>query len=194
MVLSSAVAAGETVPIDFHWSPPDDGAPVNLYVVYAAMDDEDFRFHDVSYDTTYVLQVELDVEYRIRVSGVTRSGLEGELSLPSESVFLPGHQPEDGGPPPVSDLDSNYPNPFNPETTIRYGIPENLPGGSRVLLEIYDIRGQRVKILDAEHSPGWHEVQWNGRDDCGDLQPSGHYILRLSAGGQVSTSKMTMVK
>jgi len=194
LVLSPAVAAGETAPIDFHWSPPADGAPVYLYAIYTAQGDDDFRFHDVSFDTTYVLQAELDVEYRIRVSGVTQSGLEGEPSLPSETVFLPGNQPEDGGPPPVSDLGSNYPNPFNPETTIRYGIPENLPAGSRVLLEIYDVRGQRVKVFNAESSPGWHEAQWDGRDERGDLQPSGHYILRLAAGGHVSTWKMTMVK
>lgn len=193
-VLSPAVAAAETVPIDFHWSPPDDGAPVYLYVVYAAQGDDDFRFHDVSYDTTYVLEAELGVEYRIRVSGVTQSGLEGEPSLPSDTVFLPDSQPDDGGPPPVSEIGSNYPNPFNPETTIRYGLPDDLAPGSPVLLELYDVRGQRVKVFDAERTPGWHEAHWDGRDDRGDLQPSGHYILRLQAGGHVSTWKMTMVK
>jgi hypothetical protein len=192
--LLPAVAAGETVPVDFHWSPPTEGAPVHFYAVYAARDDEAFRFEAVTHDTTYVLQAELGVEYRITVQGVTETGVEGAFSLPSDTVYLPETQPEYDGPPPTSDLRSNYPNPFNPETTIRYGIPETLAAGTRVLLEIYDVRGQRVKVLDADRSPGWHEVHWDGRSDSGDLQPSGHYILRLQAGTGVSTWKMTMVK
>ena len=49
-----------------------------------------------------------------------------------------------------------------------------------------------LRLPDLE--PGWHEVQWNGRDDAGVLMPSGHYVVRLMAGSEVSTWKMTMVK
>ena len=80
------------------------------------------------------------------------------------------------------------------ELVRRYGIPENMETGLPALLEIFDVRGQRVKVFEVDRNPGWHETAWNGRSDNGDLQPSGHYILRLSAGGNVSTWKMTMVK
>lgn len=193
-VLIPASAAGDTVPVSFHWSPPTDGAPVYVYLVYASRNDEAFRYEDARTDTTFVLQAELGVEYRIRVTGVSQAGHHSEPSLPSEVVFLPEPQPEYGGPPPTPDLRSNYPNPFNPETTIRYGMPENLTAESPARLEIYDIRGQRVRMFDVDRSPGWHELAWDGRDERGDVQPSGHYVLRLTAGGSVSTWKMTMVK
>lgn len=190
----ASIALAETVPISFHWSPPVDGAPVHHYVVYASQDDESYRYTSVTMDTTFVLEAELGVEYRIRVSGVSATGDEGVMSRPSEVTFLPEPQPQEDGPPLNSGLQSNYPNPFNPETTIRYGIPETLTGSSRVSLELYDVRGQRVRIFPVNTSPGWHEVQWNGRDEFGVMMPSGHYVVRLMAGDQVSTWKMTMVK
>ncbi len=195
VALLPAVASGQTtVPISFHWSPPSDGAPVHHYSVYISRNDDAFHYVTSFIDTTFVLQAELGIEYRVRVSGVSEAGLEGELSLPSDVVFLPAPQPEYGGPPPSSDLRSNFPNPFNPETTVRYGIPENLAAGSSARLEIFDVRGQRVKTFEVDRNPGWHETVWDGRSDSGDVQPSGHYILRLSAGSTVSTWKMTMVK
>ncbi len=188
------VALADTVPVSFHWSPPVDGAPVDHYVVYASQNDEAYRLEATVSDTTYVLEAELGVEYRIRVSGVSAGGHEGVMSRPSEVAFLPEPQPEDGGPPLNSGLQSNYPNPFNPETTIRYGIPESLEVSAKVRLELFDVRGQRVREFPVDTSPGWHEVQWNGRDQSGVVMPSGHYVVRLMAGGEVSTWKMTMVK
>ncbi|MBU1074287.1 fibronectin type III domain-containing protein, partial [bacterium] len=77
-VLVPVAAAGQTVPVAFHWSPPTDGAAVYYYMVYASRDDEEFRFEGASSDTNFVLQAELGVEYRIRVSGISTAGHEGE--------------------------------------------------------------------------------------------------------------------
>ena len=62
MMLLPTLALGQTVPVPFHWTPPTDGAPVDHYIVYAAQNDEEFRFETIRSDTTYVLEAQLGVE------------------------------------------------------------------------------------------------------------------------------------
>ena len=194
VLLAAATAAAETVPVTFQWTSPVDGAPVDHYRVYASRDGEAFRLEGTNEDNSFVLDAEPGVEYRIRVSGVAASGLEGELSEVSEVFFLPDGGVQQAGPPPAPDFKPNYPNPFNPETKLRYGIPENFDGSQRVALELFDIRGQRIRTFTPDTSPGWHEATWDGRDDSGNMQPSGHYVARLVVGSEVATWKLTMVK
>ncbi len=88
-------------------------------------------------------------------------------------------------------LQSNYPNPFNPTTTIRFGLPERSP----VKLVIYNIAGQRVATLvNREMSAGYHQVQWNGKNRNGQQTASGVYIYRLTAGKQQFVKKMLLVR
>ena len=85
----------------------------------------------------------------------------------------------------------NYPNPFNPETTIRYDVPQ----AGVVRLRIYDAAGQRVKILVSEHhSPGSYEVSWDGTDEQGSSVSTGMYLTELEAGGFSRMKKMMLVK
>ncbi len=85
----------------------------------------------------------------------------------------------------------NYPNPFNPETTIRYGLPER----ARVKLTIYNLVGQKIATLvDAEQAPGYYRVKWDGRDELGRTVPSGLYLYRFEAGNYSVTRKMTLMK
>jgi hypothetical protein len=85
----------------------------------------------------------------------------------------------------------NYPNPFNPETTIQYG----LPAAEEVRLVIYNIRGEEVRILVNEYqSAGFKTVRWDGRDNLGNEVSSGMYFSRLSAGRTVLTAKLTLQK
>jgi flagellar hook assembly protein FlgD len=88
-------------------------------------------------------------------------------------------------------LEQNYPNPFNPTTTISFKIPQK----SKVLLEIFDIFGKRIKtLIDDELKTGTYKVEWNGRDEKGNPLSSGIYIYRLSAGKVFLTKKMTLIK
>ncbi|RMG61263.1 MAG: T9SS C-terminal target domain-containing protein [Calditrichaeota bacterium] len=88
-------------------------------------------------------------------------------------------------------LDPNYPNPFNPETRIRFALPHS----ERVRLTVYNIRGQRVKtLLEAVLPAGEHQVRWNGTDQSGRPVGSGIYLLRMEAGGFVQTRKMVLLK
>jgi hypothetical protein len=86
----------------------------------------------------------------------------------------------------------NYPNPFNPSTTVRF----DLPRAGSVELAIYDLRGRLVKLLVSGQSfeAGRHQLQWNGTDDTGASVASGVYILRLADGSAAQTQRMTLLK
>lgn len=85
----------------------------------------------------------------------------------------------------------NYPNPFNPETTIRFSLQER----SEVKLSIYNSRGQLVRnLIDESRSPGTHNVLWNGKDDNGRSVSSGVYFYKIRAGKFSSSKKMILMK
>jgi hypothetical protein len=84
----------------------------------------------------------------------------------------------------------NFPNPFNPETTIKYNLAE----GSDVHLRIFNIVGQVVRTLVAERQPaGRYQVRWSGTDDRGASVSSGIYFYELSAGGKFQDVKRLML-
>lgn len=84
-------------------------------------------------------------------------------------------------------LEQNFPNPFNPSTTIRYFLPD----AGKVSLEVFNLVGQKVAtVVDNEYRPaGGHEATFAAVD-----LPSGVYLYRLTAGPQVETRKFTLVK
>ncbi len=94
--------------------------------------------------------------------------------------------------PPAFFLAQNVPNPFNPKTAIRFGLPD----AAEVTLAIYDLSGRRLRALltRVPYAAGFHRVDWDGTDDAGRRLASGMYICRLSAGGRQQMHKMTLVK
>jgi hypothetical protein len=103
-----------------------------------------------------------------------------------------GTDPDFAGTPFTYALYSNYPNPFNPETRIRFEIG----GHEDVTLVIYDILGRRVRLLmkDMASNPGMHVVNWDGRNDLGVEVASGVYIYRVLAGDFIAHRKMLLVR
>jgi len=88
-------------------------------------------------------------------------------------------------------LGRNFPNPFNPKTTLRF----DLPHAAAVELAVFDVGGRRVATLHAGlMEPGRHEVEWLGRADDGRALASGLYFARLRAEGTVLTRKMVLIK
>ena len=88
-------------------------------------------------------------------------------------------------------LNGNYPNPFNPETTISYCVKEPGP----VKLEIYNIKGQLVHtLLDEELSTGHYKLIFNAKDGKGRAVASGVYLIRMTAPGYQKTSKMILMR
>ncbi|MFQ6113390.1 MAG: FlgD immunoglobulin-like domain containing protein [bacterium] len=91
-------------------------------------------------------------------------------------------------------LAQNYPNPFNPSTIITYTIPQSV-SLTTTRLEIFNMLGQKVRTLVNEQQPsGSYSVEWNGRDDSGELLASGVYMYRLSVGEFVDIKKMSLLK
>ncbi len=92
-------------------------------------------------------------------------------------------------------LSQNYPNPFNPSTTIRYQVPSGMNEGVRVVLEVFDLRGRKIRTLvDRVQEPGNYSVQWNGRGESGENAGSGIYLYRIKAGEYEKTRRMLLVK
>ena len=88
-------------------------------------------------------------------------------------------------------LSQNYPDPFNSATTIEYA----LRSASRVVLEVYDLTGQRVRrLVDHYHEGGRYQTAWDGLDEAGKPLSSGVYLLRLQALGRGETRKMMLMK
>jgi hypothetical protein len=96
----------------------------------------------------------------------------------------------------------NYPNPFNPATTIQFAVVGSkgkvANGGQRttdVCLKVYNIRGQLVRTLvNAEMTPGNYQVTWGGKDDRGKEVASGIYLCRLKSGTRQDTRKLLLLK
>jgi hypothetical protein len=89
-------------------------------------------------------------------------------------------------------LSQNFPNPFNPSTTIRYSLPK----AERVTLKVYNLLGKEVvTLLDNEQKDaGYHVAIWNGRDAAGKGVGSGVYFVHMRAGNFVQTRKMVLVE
>ncbi len=88
-------------------------------------------------------------------------------------------------------LMQNHPNPFNPETTIEYQLPQP----AQIRLAIYNLLGQEIKTLvDGERPAGRFAAQWHGRNEQGQMAPSGVYLYRLQAGGIVDLKKMLLIR
>jgi len=95
------------------------------------------------------------------------------------------------GIPNVTALFNNFPNPFNPETTIRFALLEN----KNVLIEIFNIRGQKlITLINGYMSAGYHQVIWDGRDINNNQVGSGIYFYRMRAGEYQSIRRMILMK
>ena len=89
-------------------------------------------------------------------------------------------------------LNQNYPNPFNSNTIINYHLAEN----HSVSLEIYNIKGQKVKTLIKEEIQyaGIYRAFWDGRNDAGNRLSSGVFIIKLEAGKFIDSKKIVLMR
>jgi hypothetical protein len=88
-------------------------------------------------------------------------------------------------------LEQNFPNPFNPNTTIDFQLNE----ACRVLLTIYDLNGRHVATLVEQDQPaGLYHIKWSGKDNDGMMVPTGIYIYRLQIPSQTILKKMIFIR
>ena len=88
-------------------------------------------------------------------------------------------------------LHENYPNPFNPSTTLRFDLPEV----SNISLTIYNMLGQKIRTYDMQSAAaGYHTLKWNATNDYGDPVGAGVYLYQLQSKDFVKTRKMVLLK
>jgi|GEM_PF-2259476 len=119
-----------------------------------------------------------------RVMGMDMSGRILSFDVPNGPVSAHAI-------PETFSLSQNFPNPFNPMTTLRLELPQTM----LVLLRVYDVRGAEVTTLvNRELEAGTYEVVWHGRDASGQTVPSGIYYFRIKAGSFSCVRKGVLLK
>ncbi len=85
----------------------------------------------------------------------------------------------------------NYPNPFNPTTTIEYQLPKN----GKVAIRIFDVIGKLIRTLvDEDKNEGVHRIQWDSKNNFGQMVASGMYIYDIRFENTVLSRRMLLIK
>jgi len=129
------------------------------------------------------------------IGGAVMAWTDYRNSVYGEVWAMRSYDPQTGdaldGPSMETVLANPRPNPFNPRTSIDF----ELASRSRVIIEIFDVEGRRIRrLLDRMTAPGGHTVNWDGKDDQGRRMSSGVYFCRFAGGGRCLTRKMIMLR
>jgi hypothetical protein len=128
--------------------------------------------------------------------GATPGNYNGWLRAEGWTPMLVSNEPtavesREAAGPYTTALAGNYPNPFNPITTIQY----QTAGAGNVKLGVYDVRGRELRVLfNGRQTAGRHEIQWDGRDQNGVSAGSGVYFVRMTADNYQKVRKILLVK
>lgn len=153
---------------------------------------------DYQYSVPATSNAVFTVSYTAPTPAVNTSGVimisSNDASNPAVMIQVnvtSGVSNDDPVTPTVTRLEGNYPNPFNPETAIRFSTREAGP----VRVTIYNVKGQVVRTLVSDNLPaGNHRVIWNGKDANNRSVSSGIYMYRMEAPGYTKTLKMMLMK
>ena len=137
----------------------------------------------------YTMQFAIDNDGLVWFGGLEGATNNGIMSYNKNSAVMAVDSPQ--ALPEALVIRGNYPNPFNPSTTIEFLLPE----AGLTTLTIYGITGQKVRELAGEQlARGVHTVVWDGRDDRGLNVSSGVYLCRLKMGDQVAAKRMLLIR
>lgn len=174
-----------------NWQAPEDTVlPVMGYKVYRKFNTDQFSLvmdtAGTQYSETFALQGVY--KYYITVKYLNVDGSPSDIiNVPFPYVSIP----QEEIPGLVTKLENNYPNPFNPTTTIAFSLAK--PG--KTSLVIYNLKGQLVKrLVNGELNAGIHKIVWNGKDSSERSVASGMYLYRLESGEYRATRKMLLMK
>ena len=100
--------------------------------------------------------------------------LDEEVSIPGEFALHP-----------------NFPNPFNPTTSISFQVPAR----SRVSIKIYNLIGQEIRdLVEKDFEPGFHKIEWNGLDNMGRTAATGVYLIQMKSDHYVTAKKCLLLR
>ncbi len=187
LLACSAALAQSTA---FYYSPrPKTGSAPVLFRWYICWPDSNTTTLALASVFPMANLVHHNIGERVRVQAVDKLGRAGPMSVAS----APWQPRQSTGVPELTTarLDPNFPNPFNPSTTL----PFVLPAATSVRLVIYNLAGKRVRTLvDADLPAGDHHVVWDGRDERGASVPSGSYLCRMTTPQTTQTSRLTRAR
>ncbi|MCL1827592.1 MAG: choice-of-anchor D domain-containing protein, partial [Candidatus Cloacimonetes bacterium] len=139
----------------------------------------------------YVTFAPLSVGTKSASVVITHNASETPVAIPLAGEGLFVAEEDSVELPKTTHLGNNYPNPFNPETTISFSLVKE----SYILLDIYNIKGQKVyTLVDNELSAGHHNIVWYGIDQNGNAQSSGVYFYRMKTAEYQAVKKMILMK
>jgi len=147
-----------------------------------------FRWLNDNWELVDQLNGKLIYDMRLAESRLYAARFDGLWYLPLDPTDIPEPRPSL---PSAFILGQNYPNPFNPNTNIDY----SLPAKSHIAVEIFNLLGQKVRVLlDQEQPAGAHTVAWDGLDESGNPVASGIYLYRIRSGDFSLAKKMSLQK
>ena len=164
--------------------------PVSAYKVYRKFDSGPYEMALETEENNYGEYLELDGHYRYYIVPIYM-GLEGTPTGIIDVPFPYVSTEDQLSPALQTKLGRNYPNPFNPTTTISFSLAEAGPAS----LRIYNARGQLVRQLaNSDFQAGQHNLVWDGRDAAGRTVSSGLYFYRLNTKNYQESRKMVLMK
>jgi hypothetical protein len=171
--------------------------PISFTATASSHEGGGFQYSDASAGLASLVVGDNVLAVEVHNSSATGSDLVMDMVLLSRTC--------PGGPTSVADnrssipvnmsLHQNFPNPFNPETTIHIDIAANQPSNQNIRVEVYDLLGRKVRTLfDGTHSPGTLHLNWDATDDKGAAVATGVYIYRLRTGTTDVARRMTLLR
>ncbi|MCL2062939.1 MAG: T9SS type A sorting domain-containing protein [Candidatus Cloacimonetes bacterium] len=177
------VGSVDNYSVTLNWMAPD-SYPIGYYIYR-----DEMPLTELSTSETSFIEHDLPVgEYVYSVSAVYNGGESEHVSV---KIEVYASEFEDIEVPLMTELVGNFPNPFNPETMIRFNVAID----SIVSIDIYNIRGQRVRnLLNESMKAGFHQVLWNGEDEYGRDVGSGLYFYVMRTGDFTTVRRMVLLK
>ncbi len=168
------------------WDPPEPypGAVLIGYNIYL-----DGVFLEFITETSYQLENLINgLQYTVGITAVYEGDIESDFVTLD---FLYSGTNTGNDLIATTELNGNYPNPFNPTTTIAFSLKE----AGHAVLEIFNVKGESIKQLVSDQlAAGQHSVVWNGTDNSGKPVSSGIYFYKLSSKNFSATRKMILMK
>ncbi|MFC1537887.1 FlgD immunoglobulin-like domain containing protein [Candidatus Latescibacterota bacterium] len=213
VIISAEMPDQTTLRVTFSEEPQDDPKAKDVFIWAVGTEEVDYIAEGWILNVSKVDLNPKILVFEMKLGTNVPAGMESTIEYAAidkledmeENGNVLSEDPVDVDPPPADEptavedlpdafaLSKNFPNPFNPTTTIEYAIPAD--GAGHVELVIYNINGQKVRTLVSEtKEAGYYNVVWDGRNDYGEMSSSGLYLFRIVSGSFSKVERMTFMK